>query len=629
MKTRLFTFLVFLFLGSFLYAEHVPVNIAEQVAKNFIYEKTGTEQTQIVFEEPLSIKESNEIVYYVFNKYKEGGFVIISAEDTYYPIIGYSLKNTFKTENQPENVSFWMQQYKDQIIYLKDNKIEANDQISLLWNKYRTDFSSFNSLKEKNPKAVDPLTDHILWDQSGGSSQGYYDGWDKFTPEGTPTGCVATAMTIIMYYWKYPVQGDGSHSYYHPSYGVLGADFGETTYMWANMLDADPTYYSALLQYHAGVSVDMYYSPNGSGTQSSKVPGAMQAYFRYNTSTLKYKTSYTTSDWKNLLKNDLNNGLPVYYSGRDDDNGGHAFVCDGYDDSDNFHFNFGWGGYQNGYYTVNDVGGFHNDQAVITEIEPAESYYPYSDSVTNLTAVHDLSNTTHFEVDLEWDAPTKKDGKALSGFYVYRGDELIADNLNQYVTQYTDDELTEGIADYYAVRAIYDNGTSLCVSRYVDGKFDITFRVYDTQGGSGLHQAEVTFNGETQNTGFGSVTFSDVPFGGPYDWIASYPGYTDQTGTIDLVNQNDSYYIYMDGSSINEKSSNIVIYPNPTDDYLYVEGLKDVFNIAIYDINGKKVYSKKAVTNNTKLDLSDLSSGVYMLKINIDNNFITQKILLK
>ena len=86
----------------------------------------------------------------------------------------------------------------------------------------------------------------------------------------------------------------------------------------------------ALAMHHAGVATDMIYSTNGSGTGSLPVARALASYFKYNKGMeIARKLVYTEAEWFALIKNELDHGRPVLYSGTSK-TGGHFFVCDGY-----------------------------------------------------------------------------------------------------------------------------------------------------------------------------------------------------------------------------------------------------------------------------------------------------------
>jgi hypothetical protein len=112
----------------------------------------------------------------------------------------------------------------------------------------------------------------------------------------------------------------------------------------------------ATLLYHTGVSVDMDYGPGVSLAYPSNVPGALKTYFGYKEADYYERSDYSDSQWATNLKTELDAGRPLFYGGFDVYGyGGHAFVLDGYDTSGYYHFNWGWSGYQNGYYTINNL----------------------------------------------------------------------------------------------------------------------------------------------------------------------------------------------------------------------------------------------------------------------------------
>jgi hypothetical protein len=182
-----------------------------------------------------------------------------------------------------------------------------------------------------------------------------------------------------MHYWKYPTTGWGSHSYSNAGV-TLSADFGNTTYDWDHMPDSLTESSSdaevnavATLLYHCGVSVDMYYTQNGSGANTKDVPNAMVRYFSYSKQIhWEKRSTYNDEEWLALLKGNLDLLQPVYYNGSGN-HGGHAFVCDGYDSNDLLHFNWGWG-VANGYFSLGNLNPlaytFNKSQFAIFDIYP-------------------------------------------------------------------------------------------------------------------------------------------------------------------------------------------------------------------------------------------------------------------
>ena len=380
---QLFLGLILLLISGSMFAGKVEYQDAKTVAINAYYQKVnlyaeGLNMNDIVISEDFEIKKNGMTVYYVFN-FTNNGFIIISAEDGMVPVLGYSLDGTYHADNQPENFIGWMEGRAGAIEYIRNNNMEATPEIALKWNEL-TAFSPEDLQAPKDGKDVEPLLT-CTWNQDW--PYNYYCPLDDQGPGGRVyVGCVATAMSMIMYHWRYPEQGTGEHSYYKYPYGQLTVNFGETTYDWDGMVDNSdgPTNLPmALMGYHAGVAVDMDYGPDGSGAYSTDVDDALKDYFGYsNTCTYQGRGNTPFSTWKNLIQDQLDQEYPLYFSGQSGD-GGHAFVLDGSHSDGTFHFNFGWSGYDNGWYDIADPAGYEwfYQQGMVKNFIPGDLAYPY------------------------------------------------------------------------------------------------------------------------------------------------------------------------------------------------------------------------------------------------------------
>ena len=309
---------------------------------------------------------------YIYNVGTQG-FVIISSNTVLPPVLGWSDQGNFPDmEDAPENFASWMAHYAEMVDFAVANSIAPEAKILRQW-----DEAAQGIFGTRNANTVDPLVS-THWNQDC-----YYNeycpeapGWGWGGWGGGPcghvyAGCVATAMAQVMKYWDYPTTGFGSHSYTHSEYGEQSANFAATTYQWSQMPNEvwNSNDAVATLLYHCGVSVNMNYGPSGSGAQSADVETALRSYFGYCGAKYRTKTSYQEDAWIAMLKADLDQSHPIYYSGSNGESG-HAFVCDGYDNNDLMHFNFGWSGSGDAYYSTYDVNGFNQGQAVVTNIFP-------------------------------------------------------------------------------------------------------------------------------------------------------------------------------------------------------------------------------------------------------------------
>ena len=358
---KLSILLLFSAILSFVSAQNpVTEATARKIAERFTQQQMQKADAEITL-----FSASNLYIYNIGNQ----GFVIVSGNDALPPIIGYSKEAAFPSlDDAPENVVGWMQHYGDMIDFARKNHVAAEPEIQRQWQAaYRGQFGT------KGAKTVDPLV-QTRWNQDC-----YYNeycptaggGWWGGPCGHCYAGCVATAMAQVMKYWDYPAQGFGSHSYIHPTYGEQSADFASTTYAWQNMPNQVYSHNDAVatLLYHCGVSVDMNYAPDGSGAQSADVEVALRSYFGYCGAKYREKNAYTNEEWDQMLRAELDLSHPIYYSGSNGSSG-HAFVCDGYDDNGDFHFNFGWSGSADAFYSTYDVNGFNGSQAVVMNIYP-------------------------------------------------------------------------------------------------------------------------------------------------------------------------------------------------------------------------------------------------------------------
>lgn len=199
-------------------------------------------------------------------------------------------------------------------------------------------------------------------------------------------GCVAITMSQIMRYYKYPTKGKGSNSY-SMNGETLSADFSASPYQWDKMLpiyekgkytDEEAKAVSELMR-QVGISVNMKYEPNFSSSYTSSAQNALIKYFGYNPNMNRYtRNYYSEQEWMDMVFNELSQNRPIYYSGNDRNwENGHAFVIDGYNQDGQVHINWGWGGYQDGFFdigilTPENSGNYSYYQDMIVGIQPEQ-----------------------------------------------------------------------------------------------------------------------------------------------------------------------------------------------------------------------------------------------------------------
>ena len=443
------------------FAENVTVQTAQRAAETFLNSKRHSNMDIHLVD--FAEKESFPNIYIFGN---EHCFVIIAADNAVHPVLGYSTEGGFGTETMLGNIFEWLKAYDEEVAFVTESRLEADDEIYSEWNNLLNGIG----LPTKSRNSVNPLI-RTKWYQNAP-----FNNLCPAAPTGPDghcySGCVATAMAQVMNYWEYPIKGNGTHSYtpyHHPQYGSQYVDFGNTTYDWDNMKN----YYSrgytdaealavATLMYHCGVSVNTDFASSGSAGKLQSSVYALSHYFNYSSNIVYRRKSidttiyYSDSLWIEMLKQELDLERPILYRGlRETENIGHAFVCDGYDENDYFHFNWGWAGKSDGYFLI----GALNPQRNCTENTNHRAYdrnngaifncYPQTPNINPPAEINSVVSERN--VTTTWSSVSD-----AAYYKLYRDGDLIANNLH--TTSYTDSNVTYGIHSYY-VKSVKSDGT--------------------------------------------------------------------------------------------------------------------------------------------------------------------------
>lgn len=293
--------------------------------------------------------------YYIFNN-PDGGWIIIAGDDRINPVIGYSLEGSFSSADMPDNLKWWMDGVAEYVDVVRNSDIVASASVKAAWAQ----------ITSRAPESDKKEIITALWDQNAP----YNDMCPIVTGDNQRalTGCVATAMAIIMQHNRWPVHGKGliggytsSIGTYIPAFPIDGHYYDWDLMSEDNMINGntsdmspDQKFQVSRLMYDCGTSVKMSFSASASGTQAALVPAVLKNNMSYSGSvTYITRSSYSLDRWFSILKNEIDNDRVVLYSGTGEA-GGHAFVCDGYDTNGSMvHINWGWGSSKiNGYYTL-------------------------------------------------------------------------------------------------------------------------------------------------------------------------------------------------------------------------------------------------------------------------------------
>lgn len=333
-----------------LQAKQVDTNKAKSIALQFMESGSTTRSARSADLNLVYTATSNDAspatrsqangnnLFYVFNQSDDKGFVIVAADDAVSPILAYSRENSFKADNMPCNVKVILDGYRSAIAEAIANGNDASSEWSDVGTRAEDTANEEYLLKTK-------------WDQ----------GWPfnaqtpKLAGEHCATGCVATAMAQIMYYWKYPQIDSEPHSYHWLGGDkTLSADMSKN-FDWENMRNtyaSNESFTEAEVQavshlmLQCGIYADMNYF-NASSATKCNAEAALSYYLGYSKKSISNLSLDQTGQtkWMRIVKGEIDSKRPVLYT-----NYGHAFVCDGYDSSDRLHLNLGWGGSSDGFY---------------------------------------------------------------------------------------------------------------------------------------------------------------------------------------------------------------------------------------------------------------------------------------
>lgn len=343
---------------------------------------------------------SDAPAYYIVNIGENDGFVVVSGDDSFKPILGYADQGHIEAGDVlPDGLQYWLNFLSEEMASAKANGYEAQPATRAT---QQTDYSA----------SVAPLLT-TKWNQG--------TPYNNLIPN-FATGCVATGMAQVMRYWKYPTKGIGSHTNGYMS--QYSADFGTTTYDWAHMKDVyggktdtrEEVTAVATLMYHLGVATDMRWTKDQSATANMYAGHALIKFFGYNKNLYAENRDYLSlGAWKALILQQLYSGHPLCYAGMTSakSNEGHFFVLDGYDASTGlFHFNWGWGGAYDGFFDISalEPGGAGQLGAL------TGSYNYYQQAFINVQPTETGDYVAHF--DAETVVPKKNTcSKNSVGFY--------------------------------------------------------------------------------------------------------------------------------------------------------------------------------------------------------------------
>ena len=438
---------------------------ARQKVQTFLQQrgkKTSSQRVKLMKKGRRTGTPASSVGYYLFNLGETDGFVIVSGDDRTTAILGYADSGSIHEDDMPDGLRYLLQGYEEQMANIPD-EVEA-------------------PLHTSSREAISPLIS-TKWNQ--GNPYNYQ--CPLITGKHAVTGCVATSMAQVMYYYKdYQTKSClGIPAYSKTTQNKAEQDttlnvpaLPATTFDWDNMIDdynpinpetgkkyvggtdAQQVAVATLMQY-CGSSIEMIYglsSNGGSSAYNEAIPFALKTYFGYDGGVSHaYRKNYSYDAWINLIYNELAANRPVILGGQAA-GGGHSFICDGYDtndhagaDGDYFHMNWGWGGSSDGYF-------------LLSVLQPWEQGIGGSSTLVGFIFGQDVVYGIQPPVDGNADYCMSLEGLHLGG-----SDATLSSKT--YSRTSSTDDFT-GISIYYDVWNYY----------YGSNSFDIALQLQDANG---------------------------------------------------------------------------------------------------------------------------------------------------
>ena len=370
-------------------ADNVTEKRARQCAAEFLFPASqsragnGAQLLDMVYSGSDSRKSrsvGSEPPFYVFNVRDGQGFVIIAGDDAVMPVLGYSMTNTFRGDSLPPNLEGWMDGYARQIDAVRMQGLKATPEVATAWQ---------NVSLSRASGADGIYMETAEWNQDYPYNMQcpvVGKNWLGVKIRAV-TGCVATAMAIVMRYHCWPASPTKEIPPYTTSNGVNVSQRVKTSYNWGNMpmswmkfrSKSAKNQVSGLIA-DCGAAAQLEYGKEATSGYMHKARNAMVDYMNYSAeSSYARRSSYTDEEWNNKLRTSLHNFGPVLYRGaKNDGTGGHMFVIDGYKDN-KYHINWGWGNISNGYFALDAMkptivwipqGEYSDGQAAILNLRP-------------------------------------------------------------------------------------------------------------------------------------------------------------------------------------------------------------------------------------------------------------------
>lgn len=326
---------------------HHYVSKSEAIEISKIFENNNRKNSKEIDKIETLYDKNNMPALYIIN-YKNEGFLLVSGDEHFLPVLGYSDEKNFSFDNIPCNLQFVLNNFNNKVEEVRRNKIPVDSLIRLKWRYIRRPIGGGNGgggtpgEPTPVPDPTDPpqpiLISTVLISPLLQTTWGQGCGYNTMMPtlqcgpcQHAYTGCVTTAMAQIIKYHEYPQNFNWSAM--PNNYGTT-----ETAQLMGQIANSIPIN-------------DDYNCTTGTSAFLYNTESTFTNDFNYSGAT--YTDSPSPS--YNIVTNNLSNNMPVLFGGS-----GHAWVCDGFREYEYntgvdwyYHMNWGWDGNCDGFYSPN------------------------------------------------------------------------------------------------------------------------------------------------------------------------------------------------------------------------------------------------------------------------------------
>ena len=401
-----------------LMASPVDQSQALKLAENFFGKGTTRAQLKLEYKAPYKAAtragQAEENLFYIFNRGNNQGYIVVAADNRVMPVLAFSDEGTLTEEdimNHP-SIKWLYDEYRNEVKWAIEN----------LPDKPSSEYSRMSSTRAGNYVIeIQPLLQYdndrrtklpnaISWGQDQPFNRyapNYSYGGRRYP---TVAGCVATGISTVLRWHKWPLKARGSVSYYwknqYMSLNFEGNGPENAPYDWSQMPAAvdsrgndratgrqvtttQADNIGRLLR-DVAYAVEMDYNPasaGGSGAFVYKAPKVLVNNFGYKKGlSFLERNRYTQAAWLKEVHDEMRDYGPVVYAGFST-GGGHCFVLDGYASNGYVHVDWGWNGSSNGWHLLNVLqpgsegigggyGGYSQHQQMLRYLTPDRDNNP-------------------------------------------------------------------------------------------------------------------------------------------------------------------------------------------------------------------------------------------------------------